>query len=83
MYSIKYRSLLQYLGTSFAYLYPHSLQTLSCSRAASALVCSLHVADVPEEFVTELAGFCNICLSNELRGRLFRVGDEGGNKTRR
>lgn len=59
------------------------LKTLSCSRAASALVCSLHVADVPEEFVTELAGFCNVCLSKESRGRLFCVGDEGGNKTRR
>lgn len=61
MYSIKYRSLLWCLGALFAYLCLQALQTLSRSRAASALACGLLVAGIQEEFVAdrslELAGF--------------------------
>lgn len=72
MYNTEYRILLWYLGTLFACLCPHGLQILSCPRAASALVCGLHVADIQEEFVAgkrQASCFCDVCLSKGGNGQ--------------
>lgn len=86
MHNIEYRILLWYLGTLFACFCPHVLQILSCPRAASALVCGLHVADVQEEFVAgkrlDLAVFAMFASVKGERGRVFCTGDERRSKSR-